>query len=108
MLGDTIAIMGEGQLLCKGSSMFLKKLYGAFLDKQVHPGYFLTVCASARAVLHSCPARPFSPFALWGATGWHARPHGASPCIPPLIYPLITDGSPASQRQEDPRWLGPH
>ena len=35
MLGDTIAIMGEGQLLCKGSSMFLKKLYGA--------GYSLTI-----------------------------------------------------------------
>jgi ATP-binding cassette subfamily A (ABC1) protein 3 len=42
LLGDRIAIMGEGRLRCVGSSMFLKKVYGV--------GYTFTVVRSAQGV----------------------------------------------------------
>ena len=32
LLGDRIAIMAEGVVKCCGSSLFLKKLYGMFID----------------------------------------------------------------------------
>lgn len=43
ILGDRIAIMGEGKLKCVGSSMFLKAQYGV--------GYTLTVAKSGDAVV---------------------------------------------------------
>ena len=42
LLGDRIAIMAEGKLLCSGSSLFLKSRYGRFpLKKEWYPLYFL-------------------------------------------------------------------
>ena len=42
LLGDRIAIMAEGKLLCSGSSLFLKSRYGIFpLKKEWYPLYLL-------------------------------------------------------------------
>ena len=38
MLGDRIAIISSGRLVCCGSSMFLKKIFGS--------GYYLTLVLS--------------------------------------------------------------
>ncbi len=45
ILGDRIGIMSQGELVCLGSSLFLKKKYGA--------GYNLTVVKNIR---DECPA----------------------------------------------------